>query len=519
MMRNYRWLLSAAAIVGLLGSISLARNDGKDTPKGKNDKKETVTSQKHKQKTVKVEKEAFKVDVSVKGIVEAEQQMGLSIKPEEWAQPLMVKKAVDHGTSVKKGDVLLEIDREKIDQAIRDLRLERNLSELAIRQAREELPIAEKSLPLDLAMTERAKKHADEDLKQFLEVDRALLVTEAEQMVKSATFYLESNREELKQLQKMYRDKDLTEETEEFILKRQRFSVEMSEQMLKSSKILRDEIVKVQLPRREQSLRDTAEKQSLTLERTKNTMRPIISQKRLSLEKLIYDHDKSGERLANLEREREMMMVRAPADGIVYYGRCVRGQWGTTAAEEAKLKPGGMIQPAEVFMTVVSQRPVFVRADVEEKHLHLLREGLKGKIVLAGFPDRKIPARLLNVSYVPQTAGHFDARIALESSKETPHLMPGMACNVKLTVYHKKDALTVPASAVFTDDGDEDVHYVYLPGGKGSKAVKRTVKIGKRTDKKMEILSGLKEGEEILAENPDGKSSAASADVSSTEEN
>src|SRR5262249_45341065 len=150
---------------------------------------------------------------------------------------LTVKKALEHGTPVKKGDVMMEMDLEKIDLALRDLRLERKLTELAIRQAREELPILEKSLPLDLAMAERGKKQADEDLKQFLDVDRAMMASDAEQSVKMATFSLESAREELKQLQKMYRDKDLTEETEEIILKRQRFYVEMYDHFLKESRI------------------------------------------------------------------------------------------------------------------------------------------------------------------------------------------------------------------------------------------------------------------------------------------
>lgn len=507
MMRNYRWLLPAAVMVGLLGGISLAGHDD-------NEARKDATSLRAKSGTIKVEKGEIKIDVPLKGIVEAERLVGLSIKPEAWTQPLTVKKALEHGTSVKKGDVLVELDLEKIDLAIRDLRLDRNLEELAIREAREELPIVEKSLPLDLAMAERAKKQADEDLKQFLEVDRALSAADAEQMVKNAAFFLENAREELKQLQKMYRDKDLTEETEEIILKRQRFYVEMSEHSLKSAKILRDETLKVRLPRREQSMRDNAEKQSLALEKARNTLRPTINQKRLALEKLIYEHDKSGERLNNLERDRELLTVRASADGIVFYGRCVRGQWATTAAEEAKLQPGGIIAPAEVFMTLVSQRPVFIRADAEEKHLHLLHEGLKGRVVPAGYPDVKIQARLVKVSSVPQTAGHFDARIALEASKESQVLMPGMACSIKLTAYHKKHALTVPVSAVFTDESDEDAHYVYLAGGKGGKPEKRTVKVGKCTDKKTEILEGLKEGEEILAENPNRKSSlVSSADV------
>lgn len=491
---------------GLLGGISLARHDDKEAGK----ELPNVPS-------IKVKKGDFKIEVSLKGVVEAEQMVGLSIKPEAWTQPLSVKKAVEHGARVKKGDVVLELDTEKIDLAIRDLQLSRSLEELSIRQAREDLPILEKTLPLDMAMAERAAKQADEDLKRFLEVDRPLAEANAERTVKNAAFSLEYAREELKQLQKMYRDKDLTEETEEIILKRQRHMVEMNEHSLKSAKIHRDQTIKIQLPRREQSMRDTAEKQALALEKAKNTLRPTLRQKRLALEKLVYEHDKSGEKLKDLERDRELLTVRAPADGIVYHGKCVHGKWTTTATSEAKLQPGGNVAPNEVFMTVVSPRPIFVRADVEEKKLHWLQEGLKGKAVPAGFPDLKIPARLLKISFVPQSSGHFDARIVLDSGKDLHSLMPGMACSIKLTAYHKKGVLTVPTSAVFSDDGDEDVHYVYRCRRDG-KPDKRTVKIGKSDGKKTEILEGLKAGEEILAKHPDGKSSPVSAEKPSDAE-
>jgi multidrug efflux pump subunit AcrA (membrane-fusion protein) len=519
MLRNYRWLLPAAAMVGLLGGISLARHDDNEARRAVKEDKRSEKSLRSKSDTIKVQKGDLKIEVPLKGTVEAEHMIPLSIKPEDWTQQLTVKKSLEHGTPVKKGDVLLEMDAEKIDLAIRDLRLERKLTELAIRQAREELPIAEKSLPLDLVMTERGKKQADEDLKQFMEVDRALEVSDAEQSVKMANFFLENAREELKQLQKMYRDKDLTEETEEIILKRQRFYVELYGEFLKEAKIRRDQTLKIRLPRREQALRDSAEKQSLALEKAKNTLQPALLQKRLALEKLLHEHANSGERLKNLQRDRALFTVRAPADGIVYHGRCVLGQWATASAVEAKLQPGGILQPGEVFMTVVSQRPIFIRADVEEKHLHWLSEGLTCKVVPAGYPDIKMPAQLVKVSAVPQSAGHFDARITLEPSKDSPMLMPGMACSVKLAVYHKKDALTVPVSAVFTDENDDDVHYVYLAGGKGGKPEKRTVKVGKCTSKKMEILNGLKEGEEILSEDPNGKSSlVTSADRPAAEE-
>jgi RND family efflux transporter MFP subunit len=513
MMRRYCWLLGLAVAIGLLGSMAPARDDDNDVKRAiKVGKKAGPESNGKvaKPATVKVEKGTIKVEVSLKGIVEAEQMAELSIKPEAWSMPLTVKKAVEHGTPVKKGDVLVEVDPEKIDRAIRELQMERELADLSLQQAQEELPVLEKMLPLDLASAERFKKHADEDLEHFLKVDRPLSEEAAENSVKSSTWSLENAKEELKQLQKMYRNKDLTEETEEIILKRQRHMVEMAEFFLKSSKIRRDQTLKVDLPRREQTMRDSAVKQAYALDKTKNLLKLTLSQKKLALNKLRYEHGKSEERLANLKKDRELFTVRAPADGIAYHGKCSRGQW-TTAMGMQKLQAGGTISPNDVFLTIVSPRPVFVRATVDEKDLHLLRPNLKGKVVPAGYPDLKLPARLVKVSSVPLSAGSFDARLAIEADKGAEALMPGMACTVKLTAYRNNSALTVPSSAVFTDDADEDVRYVYVADEKGGKLEKRTVKIGKTVGSKAEVLDGLREGDEILAAKPGEKSLVGSS--------
>ena len=71
-------------------------------------------------------------------------------------------------------------------------------------------------------------------------------------MVKSSREYLDYTKEELRQLEKMYRSKDLTEETEEIILRRQRFQVESREQYLKEAELQRDQKLKVDLPRQEE---------------------------------------------------------------------------------------------------------------------------------------------------------------------------------------------------------------------------------------------------------------------------
>lgn len=456
--------------------------------------------------TAKVEKGPFKIEVVVSGVFEAQRMTEVSIRPKAWAMPLVVERAIELGTPVKKGDILVELDHEKIDKAIEDAEVENTLGELAVKQAVEELPILEKALPVDLAAAERTKTQADEDLKRFLEIDKPHSVKSVDFGVRRSSEYLEYTKEELRQLEKMYRSKDLTEETEEIILRRQRFQVESSEFALKEAELHRDQTLKIDLPRQEERVREAAVKHAIDLEKTRNTLPLNLNQKRLALAKLKHDLAKAAERLADLRHDRDAMTVHAPADGLVYFGRCDRGQWTSAGAAAAKLHKGGVIMADEVFMTIVAPRPLDVRANVDEKDLAGLtrKAELKGVVTSTFDPTRRLPGRLASIVPVPHEAGKFEAVISVEIGDDLAALKPGMACSVKFVPYRKDEALTIPALAVFEDESDDSLdHYVYLAKvDQNGKHTKRKVTTGKTAQGKTEILAGLAEGDEVLTSKP-----------------
>lgn len=514
MVRRIALLPFLAILLAVLGCDTLFQDEPAKQKKSEKKKaaekkdgetKAAETASTAKPATHKVEKGPFKIDVSAKGMFESRKMTEVALHPEAWSPNtggmLLVRKAVEQGTRVKAGDQLVWFDMERLNNTISDLENEQRLSTLAIKLAEEELPILEKTTPLDLQAAERSQKQTEEDLKRYFDKERALAEESANRMVKSAKEYLEYEQEELKQLEKMYKANDLTEETEEIILKRQRNSVEDMKWYLQMAEHRREQVLKTQMPRQDIRIKEQAVREELALQKARASLPIALNQKKLGLAKLKYDSNKSGERLAKLKRDRELLTVKAPADGIVYYGKCQHGQWQTASMMQSKLQRGGMLMADEVIMTIVEPRPLFVRATIEEKDLQHIRQGATAKVVPTINPDRRIPAKILDVTATPVSAGNFEAKVSIELSDEDDPLVPGMACSVKLVPYRKAEALTVPSSAVFTEDLDEDEHYVYLQPKEG-KAKKTTVKIGKKSGTKTEILDGLKAGDEILLEKP-----------------
>jgi HlyD family secretion protein len=513
-------LCSFAVIVLAISCVTLwesgflaAQEKSKPEEKAKSDEKAkaqkpAVPASKEsplKPATLKIKREPFKIEVSLRGIFESAAMTEVALRPQAWGVERMgtmvVQEAVEQGTAVHKGDTLVKLDFEKIDQAIRELEKERQLAEQTLHQAEAELPILEKAAPLDKAIAERQKKIADEDLKRFFETDRPFSEKLANFFVKTSKYYVEYAQEELNQLEKMYRSKDLREETEEIIVKRQRNEVERAEFFLKNAEIRRDHALKVELPRQEQTLKDNADKQTLLWDRARITTDIFVNQRRLALEKMRYDYDKTVDRLKKLNSDREMMAVKSPADGLVYYGKCTRGHWNTAGMVASQLHRGGVLMGEQVFMTIVQPRPMFIRATVEERELRDVRSRLAGKVTPTSFPDLKLAGKIEEISPIPISAGSFEAKITVDEGKEPKELVPGMACTAKFFPVSKPEALVVSSTSIFTDELDEDSHYVYLVG-KDGKSKKHPITIGRAYRGKTEILDGLKEGDQILQSKP-----------------
>ncbi len=457
--------------------------------------------------TYTVVREPLKVELSLKGIFEAVDAVPVCVRMKQW-KDLTVLEAVPHGDKVHKGQVLVRFDVEKIDEQIADLRKDLQLADLSLKQAQESLKILKQSTPLDVEMAQWNKRIADEDLQQFLKVDRPLYRKMADFMLTMSERNLEYQKEELRQLEKMYKADDLTEETEEIVLKRQRNAVQQAEFYVELAKVRHDETLKLDLPRMEQSEKYSTRQQDLQSRKTQIVLPLALKQQELELAGRTVDRQRAQKRLDEFEADRAAMTVKSPADGVVYYGHYVRGQWigATSAAED--LQPHGTVTRDKVFMTVLRQRPMQIRADVPEESLQYVHPDLEGTVEPVSYPDMKLSAKVQSVDTMP-LGNQYAAIIRPSLPHKADVLVPGMNCTVKFVPYLKKRALVVPASAVFTDKIDSEKKYVYLYED-GAKPRKQPVTVGKKSGDSLEILDGLDRGDEILLEEPkspkDGKS-------------
>lgn len=439
-----------------------------------------------------------KVDVGLDGVFEAATMTPLVLRPEVYGS-FVVERAIPSGTVVKKGDQVLWLDTEEIDRQIADFEASEALTKLALRQTEIELQFLEKTNPAQLAWAERSKRIADEE-----QADHEKLVLPHEDEYyeldkRSHVLYMEATEEEFKQLEEMYKADELVEPTEGIVLKRNKLHLDRARLGHQVGTVNVQQRPEQELRRnREQVARNYADAE-LAWERAQLTIPMELDKKRLQWAQMQRDRQRTLDRITELKADREAMIVRASADGVVYYGQCIRGQWPTAGALDGALRRGGRVSANQIFMTIVQPNGLFVRAGAPEAELHNLKTGLPVRITPTGYPDHKFNGSVSDVIILPPGPGQFTVKVALEGDRGP--IMPGMTCKLKVTAYDEAAAIVAPASAVFTDTYDDEVRYVYVVGADGE-PVKRTVTVGRLSGDDLEILDGLQAGEQILPAEP-----------------
>jgi len=435
-----------------------------------------------------VKRGPFELKVKLPGTVESTLEIPVEMDLKRWADMTVVK-AVPHGTRVKKGDVLIELDTKNLKQKIEEMKVDMPLKELELSSAELELGNAEKSTPLALEKASREKMQAEEDLAHFEDQSRPMRDRAAKEEVKEAVESLAYAEEELKQLKKMYEQDDLTEETEEIILRRSEYTVGRLRWMLEQTEARSARVLDTLLPREHESLKTNLALQEISWRAGEKSMRDGLEKKRLETTAKRRELEELRKSLTEHEEDLAAMKVCAPQSGIVYYGMSQRGKWTTASVVEKKLIPGGKLAMREIVMTVVDPAKVQVRLQLSEDQLRGIAAGQVGTVQLKWKPDFKFNAKVDSVLHVPYADKTFDGIVSLEIPEGGPTLLPGMTASAEVRVYEKKDAIAVPVAAV-KKEGDKET--VTLKGGKIT-----PVKTGRVSGEKIEIIEGLKEGDVI----------------------
>ena len=186
--------------------------------------------------------------------------------------------------------------------------------------------------------------------------------------------------------------------------------------------------------------------------------------------------------LARSGEARRTVTFRSPVSGIV---------------TEKKALQGMRFMPGEALYQVADLSSVWVVADVFEQDIGLVKSGAAAKVHINAYPDKVFEGK---VSYVLPTLDAATRTVPVRVELANPGLLlkPAMFAQVELAATARGTAVTVPVSAVI-DGGRRRIVFVQLADNKNEGRFEpREVRLGARADDYVEVLEGVKEGEQVV---------------------
>lgn len=417
----------------------------------------------------------------------------IAIDADKWAD-FTVETILDHGSAVKKGEVLVKFKSKTLSHALEDQGREVQTAKLALDDANSALAAAEAELPISLAAARATYQRAADDFERFTKINRPAREEDAKKDLEISEFRLKSAREELNQLEKMYAADDLTEETEEFILERQKKSVEMAEFSFKKQQLATNETLKISLPRQAEDYERGLKQAKITLDRAEAELPRALERARIAAAAATAAHQRASADLEDLKADSARLTLKTPLAGRFYHGVFRDGKWVTGDLVKGLVK-GGKVGTVRPFATVVPDAAAFqFMARVKQDAVRGLAKDAAGKLRLQGYDERPIDATVLSVKPVPGTDGLFLVSLSTKLPEDLG-ATPGAKAKAKVQVHSNPEAIVVPKTALKDGDGGSRQVEVLLADGETEL---RDVQIGRSNGDQVEILSGLEAGQKIV---------------------
>ena len=129
-------------------------------------KKEKKEEEKEEPKTVEAQKKYVRIELALKGYFEDPDAVSISIPTKNWVD-LKVTEPPVQGRRIKKGDLLLRFDLEKIKQRLDLLASDLSVIDLDRQILSSELQLAETLAPIEKKELDRIEKYVRQDFERF----------------------------------------------------------------------------------------------------------------------------------------------------------------------------------------------------------------------------------------------------------------------------------------------------------------------------------------------------------------
>lgn len=398
---------------------------------------------------------------------------------------------VPNGTSVKKDDLLVELDvsnhRERLDRQILGTEKARSVQiqakvKFENQKTQNETTKAESELKVELAKL-AVKQYEDENGGTFqLELqDVELLIQESQ----ASKLIEETNLTGVEELYKLgYRSSGE--------LAQARLAALKAERQLATTISKKRELVQYSYRKTKLELEGALKSAERILLQVERDNVALLEQARAAMEAADQSLKKEQERLERYETQVANAKIFAPQDGMVAYAVSDH-PW-----HRYDIRAGSTVYPRQRILSLPNLKKMQVKTSVHESVLDQVRADLKATIRADAVPDRSYVASVRSVAVLPDQNNSMGSDTKVYETfvtidEDVKLLKPGMSAVVEIHVDRLLDVLSVPVQAVVQI---EDENWCYVRSTRGVE--RHAIKLGRSNDKFVEIREGLIEGDEVV---------------------
>ena len=441
------------------------------------------------------------ISITESGEIEAKNSMKVANEL-NWA--VVIRKVVPAGTLVKKGDLIVQFDCQELKDAIDQQQVTLDDADSNYTQAKENLELARKEGENNVRKSQQKLDDAIEALARYIECDGPISIQNARGDVEVAKRDVVLAQVKLDFKLNVNKDPELNHPYSENEIKADQINVAKLQLALEKAQSQLDMLQKYEDHKQKRTLQGAIDDAKLDLEHDKVQARTSVATamaaergKKLSLAK-------QNEVLEELLAKQAKLTVKALQEGLVVY---MTGSNSRRNNNDVVIDVGEKINPNTLLMIVPDRTTLRVRTKVYEAMVQKVKPGLKAFVRLDAKPGLTLEGKIGEVSVLPESQQWWQPQdvkvftVAINLDKQIPDLKPGMDAQVEMVLDQlPADTLSVPVAALFSE---QDKHYCWRI--RGAQMEKVPVNIGQMTNDRVQVVSGLGEGDVVRLSQPGDK--------------
>lgn len=406
---------------------------------------------------------------------------------------------IPEGTTVKKGDKLVEFDKKEREERLRTRQADLETAKRSVVVARETLKIQVSASKGTLKLAQTKLNDARVALRVYENLEAPKRINELDNAINDArTKYNDAlkrmNESKQKLDEQMFTEDDQRKALENDLAAQKR-TVDAVRKAVDTAIMQQKTFRRYDYPQALNAKKDAVANAELDLERAKVSSTSEVEQKQQEVRK-VEDLIKRLERdIEELTTEIDNCVLVAPVEGIVLYGDPNRPYWYDS---NERIRVGAEWYGSNTLMTIPDLSNFEVTIAIGEEYRGKLKQGCPASITIEAIPGLTLDGELKKIETLarnriqwdPASPKVFDAIVTPHSNDD--RMVSGMTTRVEIVAEVVPNVLLAPIEAVFNENGEP---VCYVRKGEGSE--RRVVEPGKSNDHFVEIIKGLAEGEEI----------------------